>query len=141
MHSGAQVSGMSFVNTGDQVGGPSERQCGRKATDDRDDLPFQPEWFQGFINRSPFETPSRYADVPAGGITGGRDLALAQRVPHSHDANETVSEQCLRSHLRSRRLPHDASFQIDGPVAKWRAVFVGLLYEAQPHAGRFLADA
>ena len=35
----------------------------------------------------------------------------------------------------------DAGFQIDGPVAKRRAVLVRLLHEAQPHAGRFLADA
>ena len=65
MHSGAQVSGVSFGNTGDQVGAPSERQRGRKATDDRDDLPFQPERLQGFINRSLVETPPRDEDVSA----------------------------------------------------------------------------
>jgi hypothetical protein len=45
--------------------------------------------------------------VPAGRITGGSDLALAQRVPHPHDANETVSEQCLRTHLRTSGLPRN----------------------------------
>ena len=51
MHSGAQVSGVSFGNAGNQVGGPGESQRGRKATDDRDDLPFQPERLQGFIRK------------------------------------------------------------------------------------------
>ena len=120
MHSGAQVSGVSFGNTGDQVGSPSQSQRGRKASDDRDDLPLQPQWSQGFIdiNRSPVQTPSRDADVPAGRITGGSDLALAQRVPHAHDANETVPEQRLHAHLRTRRLPHDTRFQIDRSVAQ-----------------------
>ena len=103
--------------------------------------PFQPERLQGFIDRSLVEAPPRDADVPAGRIAGGRDLALAQRVPRSHDADEAVPEQGLRAHLRTGRLPHDAGFQIDGPVAKRRAVLVRLLHEAQPHAGRFLADA
>src|SRR4051812_43606407 len=93
MHAGAQGSGVSFGNTGDQVGGPSESQRGRKSTDGRNDLPFQPERLQGFINRSLVEIPPRDTDVPAGRITGGRDLALAQRVPQSHNANETISEQ------------------------------------------------
>ena len=93
MHSGAQVSGVSFGNAGDQVGGPSQCQRGRKTIDDRDDLPFQPKRLQGLINRSLVETPPRDADVPASRITRGSDLALAQRMPHSHDANKTVSEQ------------------------------------------------
>jgi hypothetical protein len=46
----------------------------------------------------------------------------------------------LRTHLRTNRLPDNASFQIDGPVAKWRA-FVWLLNEAQPHDWSFLANA
>src|SRR4051794_27093914 len=74
-------------------------------------------------------------------ITGGCDLTFGQRVPHAHDAKETISKQGLRTHLWTGRHPHNASFQIDGPVAKWRAVFVGLLHEAQPHAGSVLADA
>ena len=71
MHSGAQVSGVSLGNASDQVGSPSESQRGRKAADDRDDLPFQPERLQGFIDRPFFETPPRdevsgLADVCAG---------------------------------------------------------------------------
>src|SRR5258706_1267192 len=62
-------------------------------------------------------------------------------MPHSHDANHTVSQQTLRPHLRTRHRPHNASFQIDGPVTKWRTVSVRLLHEAQPHAGRLPADA
>jgi hypothetical protein len=62
-------------------------------------------------------------------------------VTHSDDANEAVSEQCLRAHLRGRRLHDNAGFQIDRPVAKWCAVFVWLLHEAQPHTGRLFADA
>jgi hypothetical protein len=37
--------------------------------------------------------------------------------------------------------PTTPVFQIDGPVAKGRAVFVWLLHEAQSHAGSFSADA
>lgn len=59
MHSGAQVSGVSFRNAGDQVGSPGQSQRGRKAADDRGDLPFQPERLQGFINRALVETPPR----------------------------------------------------------------------------------
>lgn len=118
MHSGAQVGGVSLGNTGDQIGGPSQSQCGRKASDDRGDLPFQTERTQGLINRSLVETPPRDADVFASRITGGSDLALTQRVPDSHDANETVSEQGLRPHLRTYRAPHHAGFQVDAPVAK-----------------------
>jgi hypothetical protein len=62
-------------------------------------------------------------------------------MPHAHDADETVAEQCLHTQFRSRRLADNAGFQIDDSVAKWRAVLVGLLHEAQPHAGRFLANA
>jgi hypothetical protein len=39
MHPVAQVSGVPFGNTGDPVGCPSQSQRGRKATDNRDDLP------------------------------------------------------------------------------------------------------
>jgi hypothetical protein len=49
--------------------------------------------------------------------------------------------KAVRPHLRTDRLPHDAGFQIDRPVAQWRAVLVRLLHEAQPHAGSVLADA
>ena len=93
MHSRAQLSGVSFGNTGDQIGGPGQRQRGRESANDRDDLAFQPEPKQGFINRSLVETALRDADVPGRGIAGGRDLALAQRVLHAHDADETVAEQ------------------------------------------------
>src|SRR5213080_3301021 len=144
MHSGAQDSGMSFGNTRDQVGGPSKSERSRKTSDDRDDLPFQPERRQGFINRSLFvrrETPARDADVLGRSITSGSDLAPAQRMPLSRDTNEAVSEQCLRTDLWTHHRSHNAGFQIDGPVAKRHAVFVGLLHEAQPHAGSFLADA
>src|SRR5262249_21213091 len=54
---------------------------------------------------------------------------------------ETVAEQGLRAHLRPRRLPHHAGLQVDDAVAQRRAVLVGLLHEAQPHAGSFFRDA
>ena len=44
MHSGAQVSGVSFGDTRDQIGGPSQAQRGRKATDDHKDFPLNPQW-------------------------------------------------------------------------------------------------
>src|SRR5258707_110693 len=91
-------------------------------------------------SNSPIETPPRDRDVPAGGVAGGCDFALAQRVPHSHHSDESVREQCLRPHLRTGRLPDDASFEIDGPVAK-RGTIVWLPHEAQPHAGSLPPDA
>lgn len=134
---------MPFGNAGDQVGGPGERQRGRKACDDRHylPLPLPLERLQGFINRSLVEPPPGDADVPASRIRRGRDLDLAQWVPHPHDANETVSEQCLRTQLRASGLPHDTRFQIGGSVVKWRAVFICPLHETQSHARSFLADA
>ena len=78
MHSGAQVSGVSFGNSGDQVRGPSQSQRGRKATDDRDHLAFESERLQGFINRPPIETAPRDADMPGSRIAGRRDLAPAE---------------------------------------------------------------
>src|SRR5205085_2534239 len=59
----------------------------------------------------------------------------------AHGANESVPEQGLRPQFRACRLGHNAGFQIDGSVAKRRAVLVRLLQKTQPHAGRFLADA
>src|SRR5712675_2106393 len=141
VHAGAQASGVPFGNAGDQVGGAGQGQRGRKAADDRDDLAFQPETIQGLVDRSLVETAPRHEDVPAGCITGGRHLAPAERVPPSHDADETVEEQALRTHLRAGRLSHDAGFEIDGRVAQRRAVLVRLLHEAQPHAGSLPADA
>src|SRR6185295_3301634 len=95
----------------------------------------------GFVDRSPVETPPRDGDVPAVRITGRSDLAFAQRVPRSHDADETIPEQCVGANLRTRRLPDHAGFQIDGPVAKRRALLVGFLHEAEPHAGSLLGGA
>jgi hypothetical protein len=58
MHSSAQVSGVSLGNTGDQVAGACQSQRGRKAADDRDDVSFQPEGPQSFIDR-PLSRPWR----------------------------------------------------------------------------------
>ena len=71
MHSGAQVSGVAFGDTGDQVGAASESQRGRKAADDRRDLPLHPERLQGFINRSLVETLPRDVDMPATRVAEG----------------------------------------------------------------------
>ena len=56
MHSGAQVSGVSFGDTRDQIGGPSEAERGRKAADDDQDFPLNPQWLQNFIERSLFKS-------------------------------------------------------------------------------------
>src|SRR4029079_17204218 len=56
MHSDAEISGVSFGNTGNQVGGPGERQRSRKAADDGDDLPCESERRQSVVNRSFVET-------------------------------------------------------------------------------------
>ncbi len=100
-----------------------------------------PNDFKASIDRPLVQTPPRDEDMPAGRIARGRDLAPAQRVPLSHDADEAVAEQGLRPHLRTHRLAHDARFQIDGAIAKRRAVLVRLGHEAQPHAGRLPAGA
>src|SRR5439155_11303220 len=47
----------------------------------------------------------------------------------------------LCTNLRTGRLPHHASLQIDAPVAKRGAFFVRFRYEAEPHARSFLAGA
>jgi len=141
MHSGAKVTGMSFGDGGDQVRGPRQSQRVQKTANDRDDLPFQPQGLQGFINRSLIEAPSRDQDVPAARITGGSDLAAAQRMPPSHRANETVTKQRVRANLGTRCLSDHACFQVDGSVAKRRAVSVCFLHEAEPHSRSFLADA
>ena len=51
MHAGAQGAGVPFGNGGDQVGGPSQSECSRKASNDGDDPPLQPQRLQGVINR------------------------------------------------------------------------------------------
>jgi len=141
MHSGAQDSGMAFGHAGDQIGGPRQRQSGRKSPDDGDEFSLQPEWFQGFVNRSGFESSARDADVLPGGVTGGRDPALAERMTCSHRANVTIAEQGLHAQFWSGRLFHHTGFQMDNPVAEGRAVFVGLRHKTQSHAGRGRVDA
>jgi hypothetical protein len=80
----SQSSGVPLGNAGDQVGAPRERQGGRKAADDGDDLPLQTKRLQSVSNRSLFiirglvETPARDADMPAARIVGTPDLAATQ---------------------------------------------------------------
>src|SRR3546814_17537029 len=95
---------MPFGNAGDQIGGPSQRQRGRKAADDRDDLPFQPERLQGFVDRSRVEALPRDEAVPPRRITGGRAVTLVQPVPPSNDATEALSQKSLHPHLRTSGL-------------------------------------
>src|SRR3546814_19554851 len=94
-HSGAQVSGMPFGNAGDQIGGPSPSQRGRKAADDRDDPPFQPERLHGFVDWSRVEALTRHDDVPPRRLTGGRDVTRHQPVPESTDANDDIPDTGL----------------------------------------------
>ncbi len=141
MHSGAQIAGVSFGNAGDQIGGSSQSQRCRETANDRGNLTFQSERQQGVIDGALVNTSPRDKDVPCGGIAGGGDCALAQRVPRSHDANEAVSKQRLRAHFRTGRLAHHASLQIDGSVAEWRTVLVELGQEAQSNAGSLFGDA
>jgi hypothetical protein len=130
MHFGSQFSGVSFGNAGDQVGGPSESRRSRKATNNRDDLQFQIEWFQRFINRLFVVTLPREPDVLAGPITDGSDFASGQRMPHAHDTEVTISEYCLHTQFRSSRFLDNTSFQIHRSVARGHAFFVRLLHEA-----------
>ena len=46
--------------------------------------------------------------MPTGRIAGLRDRDRAERMPHPHDADETITEQRLRAHFRSHGLPDDA---------------------------------
>jgi hypothetical protein len=59
----------------------------------------------------------------------------------SHNADETVPEQRLRSQFRPGCLAHDARFKINNSVAKRPAVFIGFRHKPKAHAGRFGADA
>jgi hypothetical protein len=79
--------------------------------------------------------------VPTAGIARRCDLALTQRVSGAHDADIAISKQGVDTQFRGSRLFRDACFEVHGPVTKRRAVFVGLLHEEQPHAGRFTFDA
>ena len=98
VHSRAQVSGVPFGNAGDEVGGPGERQRGREAGDDGDDFPRQPQRMQGFVDRPPVETSSRDEDVPAGRVTGRRDLALAEGCPiRTTPMKRSRNSACTRS--------------------------------------------
>ena len=58
VHPGAQVSGVSLGDAGDQVGGPRQRQRGREAADDGDDLPLQPDGFRA-SSIGPLSRPRR----------------------------------------------------------------------------------
>src|SRR5687768_15705690 len=62
-------------------------------------------------------------------------------MPGTDDADEAVPEERLRADLGTGRARDDARFQIDDPVAKWRAVFIDLLHEAQHDSGSFRGDA
>ena len=140
MHSGAQFPSVPLRNAGDQVGGPGKCQRGRKAIDNRDDLPLQTEQLQGFINRSLLDTATRDADMAASSVGGGSDLTSAERMSLAHHTNETVPEQRLYADLRASRLSCYRSLEIDRALAKWRAVLVGLPHEAEAHTRRLLAD-
>lgn len=79
--------------------------------------------------------------MPAGCVTGRGDRQLAQWMPHADDTDETITEQRLRAHLRSRGLSDDARFKIYAAVAQVRIVLVRLQDKPQPHARCLLADA
>jgi hypothetical protein len=126
---------MAFGNARDEIGGPGQGQGGREAADDGRDLPFQPNRFEGLIDRSAAGTRRRDEDVPTGGISGGCDPASAERVADAHDADEAVPEQELGPHLRAGRRADDSGLQVDAAVAERAAVPVRLGHEAQAHAG------
>ena len=138
----AQVAGVPLGNAGDQVGGAGQRQRGREAADDRDDLALQPERLQRVVDRPLLEPAPRDADVPAGRIARGRD----PRPGSSGCPVRTTPTKRSRNSACARSsgpvvFADDAGLQVDGAVAQRRAVLVGLLHEAQPHAGRLRADA
>ncbi len=71
---------MSLEDTGDQVGGPRECQCGSEATDDHDDCSFQPVRLQGFIDRSLVEIRPRDRDVSSRGDSTVADTSAGVSV-------------------------------------------------------------
>lgn len=83
MHSGAQIAGVFSGNAGDQIGGSSQSQRRRETANHRGNLAFQSERYQGVIDGAFANTSPRDTDVPCGGIAGGSDFALPQRVPRS----------------------------------------------------------
>ncbi|MNY15070.1 hypothetical protein D3C86_1482680 [compost metagenome] len=141
MHVGAQADGVPFGDADDQVGGAGQGEGGGKAGDHGYDLPRQAERFQGFIDGALVEPAPGNVDVPAGRIPGRGDLALAQRVAGTYDADEAVAEQGLGAQLGAGVLADDAGFQVDAAGAQRRAVFVWLLHKAQAYARRLLCDA
>ena len=131
---------MPFVNGGNQIRGSSQSQRSRETANDRNDLTLQPELCQGVVDGAFVTVSARHMDVRCGGVLGGGDFALAQRVPRSHDANVAVSKQRLRAHFGTNGLVHHACFQIDGPVAQRPTVLVKLVQEVQVNAGGFFGN-
>ena len=126
---------MSLGNAGNQVRASGQRQCRREAADDGGYVTFHAVRHQRVINQALVRAPPRDMDVPRGRVAGKRHAALAQRVPGSHHPDEAVSQQRLRTHLRTGGRIHHTRLQIDGPLAQRRTVLVELRYEAQSHPG------
>jgi hypothetical protein len=58
-----------------------------------------------------------WRSFPATSITVANFTVPIRSMPHSNDANETISGQYLHTRLRASRLADYSSFQIDRPVA------------------------
>jgi hypothetical protein len=141
MHSGAQIASVSFGDARHQVRGSSQRQRCRETAHGRGNVTRQSEWFEGVIDGALIRTSPRDKDVPCGGVTGGSDFALGQRVRLAHDANEAVSKQRLRTRFRTGRLAYHAGFQVNGSIAERPTVLVKLRKKSQSNAGSLFADA
>lgn len=141
VHSNPQIAGMPLGNACNQIGAPRQGNGRRKAPDDCDDLPIEPERLQSRIDRALLLNLARDADVLAIRISRPGDFDPAKRMPEAHDPDDPVGEQGLNPQLWTSGFFHDTSFQIDAPVAERGRAFVGLVHESQPHARRLFADA
>ncbi|MNV42237.1 hypothetical protein D3C71_1339060 [compost metagenome] len=141
VQAGAQRAGVPFRHGGDQVRFPGQRQRGGEAAHHGGDVPLPPRGSQGVVHRPFVLIAARHQNVLRLGVAGQRDLAATKRMARAHHADEAVFKQCARAQLGAGRVAHHAGFQVDLAFAQRRTALVGLLHEAQPHAGGFVASA
>ena len=141
VHSGEHISSVPFVDGCNKIRGSCQSQRSGKAANDRVDIAFQPKFRQGVVDMAPLIVSTGDMDVSCRGISGGRNLALAQRVPNPHHTDVAVSKQRLRTHLRTNGLVNHARFQINGSVAQRATGLLQLVQEVQSNTGSFGVNA
>ena len=85
-HPGEKNSGVPFMNGGDHVRASGHRQCRRVTASGRGDLALQPKCCEGVVDGALVIVAARHMNVCRGGMQGGGDFDIAQRVTGPHDA-------------------------------------------------------